>query len=77
MSIAFPAGKARLVLFPQRTRYEFGKIEEIAGSTLTVIEQNCTGDCLCYVEGKGIVDVHSDDVAEYTPDPLNALTNAM
>lgn len=49
---------------PQKTKYFWGDISEIAGERLPLIERNLEGDCLCLVEGKGLVDVHNCDVVE-------------
>jgi hypothetical protein len=48
-----------------KTRYFFGELSEIAGKEIPVLEKNQWGDCLCLVDGKGLVDVDSTDVAAY------------
>lgn len=46
------------------TEYFWGSIDEIAGKTLTVLERNEYGDCLCIVP-KGLVDVASPDIERF------------
>lgn len=67
------------------TRNHFGRIEEVQGRFLNVIERNERGDCLCVLEdskGKqfGIIDVDHRDVRVfvaadlYTPIPTRLFT---
>ena len=47
------------------TQYYGGKLEDIAGRELPVIEKNWRGDCLCMVDGVGLVSVENVDVEKY------------
>lgn len=46
------------------TRYFWGDAADICGKWLPCLEMSTGGDCLCMVEGKGLVDVQSCDVKE-------------
>ena len=46
----------------QFTQYFWGDLAEIAGKTLSLIEQNPEGACLCLIEGKGLIDVDPRDI---------------
>ena len=48
---------------PQFTDYFWGDISDIIRKHLTLIERNQQGDCLCFLEGKGLVDVDHRDIA--------------
>jgi hypothetical protein len=64
------------------SRNMWGPIEEITKVFLPVLERNEYGDCLCYLKGKGLVDIDSCDVKSYVPnsdaiDPLEQLLNML
>lgn len=61
------AGECRVVDNPKNTEYFWGDISEISGKFLRCIEKNRSGDCLC-VNGKGLIDVDKNDVAEFKAD---------
>ena len=54
-------GRIKIKLHPEYTTYFWGDISEIAGKVLPVFDKNEEGDCLCFVEGKGLVDVDHRD----------------
>ncbi len=59
------------------TRYLWGSIEEIAGKELPVIERNNCEDCLCYVDGKGLVDVNHTDVSSYRENTARTMNDLL
>ena len=52
-----------------KSDYHFGPMSDIEGKILHLIERNPTmGGCLCEVPGKGLLDVHKDDVEDVFED---------
>jgi hypothetical protein len=58
-------GKAHLKQTLHKTHYYLGNISEIEDQVLDVIERNDSGDCMCIIHDKGLVDVHHTDIAQY------------
>ena len=55
-------GTIKIVQNPKFTTYFWGEISDIAGKELYLLEKNENGDCLCWLEEKGIVDVDCRDI---------------
>lgn len=61
------------------SNYYFGDWSDIDGKTLTLLDRNPEGDCLCLVPGKGLIDVDARDVKRVVLEPqlediLSAIT---
>lgn len=50
-----------------KTKFLFGTNSEIEGQLLPVLEKNSSGDCLCIIHNKGLVDVDNTDIVSYIP----------
>lgn len=59
-----PIGKIKLKDTLRYSKYFWGKLEEIAGKEIWLMERNQEGNCLCLVENKGLVDVDCRDIEE-------------
>ena len=63
-------GKALICENPKYSTYYWGKLPELSGKTLEVLErEGRSGDCLCLVDGKGIVNVDGRDIDRFDPTP--------
>jgi len=69
-------GYARLRPTLAHTTFRYGAAAEIAGRQFPVLDRNERGDCMCSVEGKGLVRADARDVDRYVDraevDPLYA-----
>jgi len=70
-------GWCRIVDKPTETIFHHGKIEDIAGKELPVLERNDLGDCLCLYKDVGLVDVEHTDVAEFRPAPVSTVEDIL
>jgi hypothetical protein len=61
-SASSPKGKVKVTTDPKYTQYFWGDISEIAGKYVWLLERNQEGDCLCFVDGKGLVDIDHRDI---------------
>lgn len=61
--------RARLKDKVSETKYFWGPLTDIEGQTLRVIERNEQGDCMCIVDGKGLVDVCGTDIEQVIKEP--------
>ena len=63
------------------SRNLWGDVSEITSVMLPVMEKNEAGDCMCYLKGKGLVDIDRGDVYSYVPnanvDPVERTMSLM
>jgi hypothetical protein len=49
----------------EHTKYFGGKLTDIQGKVLRVMEKNNQGDCICFVDYQGLIDVDARDIEEF------------
>ena len=57
--------KIRMKQKPEHTEYMWGPKEELEGAEMVVLEVGPEKDCLCLFIGKGLVDVHHEDIEQF------------